>query len=330
MQNRQRILVQCITTAAAEMGATVTTYCDDWVLAVTLAGPDGTDRTLHIVGYDFPLNTAAAKLIAQDKTALSEVLAAADIPHIEHRIVHHPKMAEYVPHAGNWPWLTDYLRLHRRLVIKPNEGTGGNDVYRASTLLELEHALSAVHAKTRAAVVCPYVDIAHEYRLIVLHNTVQLCYRKLRPTVTGDGRRSLAELALAQLAKLDTPRAVLAALRQTPWDDADLSLVPPAGTVMPVNWRHNLGQGAAAEEVTYARLQYAPLAQLALSAAAATGLGFCSVDIVESPDHPPRVLEINAGVMMESLARQLPGGLAVAMSIYRRALRAMFFPNDAD
>jgi glutathione synthase/RimK-type ligase-like ATP-grasp enzyme len=319
MQNRQRILVQCIATAAAEMGASVTTHCDDWILAITL-----NSRTLHIVGYDFPLNTATAKLIAQDKTALSEVLAAANIPHIEHRIVHHPKMAEYVPHAGNWPWLTDYLRLHRRVVVKPNEGTGGNDVYRASTLLELEHALSTVHAKTRAAVVCPYVDIAHEYRLIVLNGTVQLCYRKLRPTVTGDGRRSLAQLALAQLASVDSARPLLAALRQTPWDDPDFSLVPPAGTLMPINWRHNLGQGASVEVIPPTSPLFVPLESLARSAAAAVGLGFCSVDIVESPNHPPRVLEINAGIMMESLARQLDGGMALATTIYTRALRSMF------
>lgn len=89
-----------------------------------------------------------------------------------------------------------------------------------------------------------------------------------------------------------------------------------------VEWRHNLALGATPTLLKETGLVSA-LSQIARNAMNSLGLRFASIDIIEVEEEWS-VLEANAGVMMESFARQGEQEAATASSIYGAALDAIF------
>jgi glutathione synthase/RimK-type ligase-like ATP-grasp enzyme len=89
-------------------------------------------------------------------------------------------------------------------VVKPNEGTGGVDVFRVSTNAELEAAVTAVFSHHSALAISPYYEIEKEYRVILLNGTALLVYSKDIPMLTGDGQSTVWQLILGQY-KLKIP-----------------------------------------------------------------------------------------------------------------------------
>jgi glutathione synthase/RimK-type ligase-like ATP-grasp enzyme len=65
-------------------------------------------------------------------------------------------------------------------VVKPNNGTGGDLVFKVSTINELNKAINLIFSRFDALAISPYYKIVQEYRLIVLNNEVQLLYLKQR------------------------------------------------------------------------------------------------------------------------------------------------------
>ena len=94
------------------------------------------------------------------------------------------------------------------------------------------------------------------------------------------------------------------------------------GTKEYLEWRHNLGLGAVAEIVTDPEI-LERVEEIAVRAAEALDITFASVDIVETPEGL-RVLEVNAGVMMEHFAGQNEETYGIAKSVYRKALIRSF------
>jgi D-alanine-D-alanine ligase-like ATP-grasp enzyme len=305
----RRVLVTLVREIAAERGIRLTSFSDDWILCLEKDG-----RVAYVFGYDFTINSATAKNITRDKAATSELLAHHGVPCIEHRIVHGPQMAEYVPSAGNWRFLTDYFEQHGRdLVCKPNEGTGGQGVFRVRTLAELEAAVQTLFQKHRSICVSPFERFGAEYRVAVFRGACRFLYEKQRPVVAGDGVHTLRRLAIRWLESVPDLSAGARLLADLAWPPETLDRVPAAGERIEINWRHNLGQGATPRLLDPA--QHADARALALEAARVLGVDLASVDVVETA-RGLEVLELNAGIMMESFARLSPESRELAKRFY--------------
>jgi glutathione synthase/RimK-type ligase-like ATP-grasp enzyme len=100
------------------------------------------------------------------------------------------------------------------------------------------------------------------------------------------------------------------------------SRILPDGTKQYVEWRHNLGLGAVAYRVTDPEI-LEKVEEMAARAAEAVDMRFASVDIIDTKEGL-RVLEINAGVMMEHFAGQDEESFETAKAIYRKALLKSF------
>lgn len=316
--NDSRVLTKLVRELAREHGATVQALGAGWILRVTRGG---TTRSVH--GYTFDLNGAATHAIACDKAATSDVLGAAGVPRVEHRLFLHPEMARYVRHPGNWTGMAQAFEAWGRdVVVKDNAGTGGRGVYRARSAVELEHAVLKLFERGHAAAVSPFVRIEDEVRFVLLAGKCEVVYSKQRPTVVGDGTRTVLELVAAGVAREGVTAEIgrwLANLE--PEAAAVLSEVPGRGEERLLNWRHNLGQGASVKLMRAEDPSLRDRLELALAAGRALNLTFGSVDVV-TVDGRPHVLEVNSGVMMEALAG-VPGGLELAKSVYARAFSLM-------
>ncbi len=312
----RRFIVRAIEQLAAERQIKLTCFAQNWVLHLSKD-----NKTRLVYGYDFDLNSSAARLIVSDKSCFSDLLASAGIPHVPHRLFLHPEMRGFVPDSGNWQGALQFARVHDyNLVCKINQGTGGSHVYRITSQRELEAAFQEIHQVYRALSVSPYYPIDREYRLIMLEDSVLLAYEKIRPAVVGDGIATFQELlASAYLSgKLNNKIMTTAVEHPT----RPLAETPARGESVPVLWKHNLGKGAGLRLLD--EKDVVKVKDLAVRAFESSKLTVGAVDIIWT-NGSPLILEINAGIMLENFARHAAGGKARATTVYARILDAMFF-----
>ena len=310
-----------------EEGMKAALFSDGWIIQITHK-----KQVRYIHGYQFGLNLAASANLCNDKSSCSEILTACNIPNVPHYCFMSPLDMRYASPQGNWNALFSLFSKYGSVICKNNDGTGGEEVYHARTQLELEHYSQRIFSTCPSMAVSPYYPIDSEYRLILLDGEVCLAYEKIRPCLTGDGHSSVWELYIRYLSDTRPYQAYQTVL---PPEDADHIL--KTGETYLLNWKHNLGQGAAAQ-ILYDRTGHIKndidddrrflldsLSVLAKKAADATGVRFASIDLVKiNGESGFRVLEINSGVMMEYLSGAGKASHQIAKSIYREAIYKMF------
>ena len=313
MADRQRIFVEAIRNYCAAHGIAVEVRSDGWLIVMQR----GLQRRLAL-GYDLGLNNAVAHRIANDKAATSEVLSLSGLACVPHTLFLNPRLHAHLPPAGSWDPMLALLAEHPAgVVVKPNEGTSGRFVFLATGKPKLELAVQRIFESHASLSISPYLDIAQEIRVVLLDETPLVVYSKNRPSVIGDGKRSLLELAIAATSA-ERRAAVLRGMTDDLGRD-QLDAIVPAGERRMLNWRHNLDSGSRPVLLESGEIRDTCIA-LATKAARTIGIRFASVDVV----HAGRrwlVLEINSGVMMESLGRLHPELVGAA---YEAALDQVF------
>jgi glutathione synthase/RimK-type ligase-like ATP-grasp enzyme len=313
MRNSQRIFVEALRNYCARHGIGIEIKSDGWLVVMHRGA-----KRAFAFGYDVGLNSAVAHRIANDKAATAEVLAMAGVPCIPHRLFLSPKMNEYISRPESWETMLDVLARHPQgIVVKPNEGTTGRSVFMVSTRSALELAVDRIFASHLSLAISPRVDIEDEVRVVLIDGVAVAVYSKKRPSVVGDGKRSLLELALAATPAEQRSTVLPGMVREL--DKADLDAIPPAGQRRVLNWRHNLDSGAQPTLLEKGSIRDACIA-IAIRAANAIDIRFASIDVVRV-DGAWQILEINSGVMMEALSR-LHRDLVYA--VYNSALDRVF------
>ena len=293
-------------------GWALTSAQDGWVLEVR----DRRGRRARVLGYDFGVHASSAHRLLADKAACSDALARALTPAVPHAMAHPDPRDPQSWFAA----LTSRLALEfpDGYVIKPNEGTGGQGVQRW-----LPGRPAPVFFPGPAAW-APYVPGAREMRVIMAGEKIWACYEKLRPAVTGDGSSPLGALARAAWGPKSAAlveRAAADGLIPGPGH------VPAAGERVELDWRHNLGLGAAPVPVADSSLDRA-CRLLARRARGALGFWAASVDVMADASGRLAVLEVNGGVMVEAYAASSPEAAARCDALYDALLRrAMGFQS---
>ncbi|MCL2047187.1 MAG: hypothetical protein FWG87_00525 [Defluviitaleaceae bacterium] len=262
-----------------------------YILRLTKGG-----RSRHIFGSYWDINSAAADRIACDKTACFLILEKNGIPAILHQIYFNPRLkpdwAEKNAQA--------FLDKHKKVVIKPNQGTKGLNIFLCQTAQELEAAAQAIFDSHTDAALSPYVDIEHEYRVFYINGKCPLVYGKARSPLSWQHNLSQG----ARVFEVLTPRQSLAL------QDFD---TPLGKGVTPPSQRCDLVGGVIADGAEQ-------LKDLACRAARAIGINFATVDIARTSCGEIMVMEINSGVQAKQLLEQLPELRGVVKGIYREAV----------
>jgi glutathione synthase/RimK-type ligase-like ATP-grasp enzyme len=313
MISSERIFVNAIRKYCASHDISVEIKSQGWLIVMRRG-----DKRRFAFGYDLGLNSAVAHRIANDKAATAEVLTICGIPCIPHTLFLSPKLYQYIKPGRAWHDMLDLLRANADgIVVKPNEGTGGDLVFRVGSEPELERAVHDIFSSEKSLAISPYLEIEQEVRVILIDDQPIVVYRKERPSIVGEGKRSFLELAVASI-----PAGQLSIVLPVIIGDLDkaaLDRVLPAGERHLLNWRHNLGAGARPVLLTEGATRDACV-QIAQDAARSVGLRFGSVDVVRV-GRGWRILEINSGVMMEALGEAHPD---LVDAVYRMALEKVF------
>jgi glutathione synthase/RimK-type ligase-like ATP-grasp enzyme len=176
MASGERIFVQAVRRYCAGHGIAIEVRAGGWLIAMRR----GATRRFAF-GYDIGLNSAIAHRLANDKSATAEALSLEGVPCIPHHLFLNPKLGENVVGAG---WRDGMLRLlhahPQGVVVKPNEGTSGRSVFRATTEADLDRAAGEVFSMSAGLVISPYVAIEDEVRVILLDDVPLVVYSKQR------------------------------------------------------------------------------------------------------------------------------------------------------
>ena len=312
MGYKARQLVKLVKEICKENNIDCKSFSGDWILEL-----DKDDEKALIYGYKFPNNDAAISKVCDDKAALSDILNANNIPHVEHEYFEGPK-SPMIGEKGFWATLMEKMDKHGKLVLKTNSGSGGTNVYKCETVKDLEIAAFNILKSHRSMAVAPYIDIENEYRVIVEGDKARLIYSKQRPHVVGNGISTLEQLIVN---KSFEDVEIMPTL--------DLKSVPAPGEKVVVSWKHNLGQGSLPIMVKDKDL-IEKLARFALATANTLNLKFASIDIVKENNGGYKVLEINSGVMMEAFSSLNEEYYKIAKHIYGLAIADSLNMNIKD
>ncbi len=274
---------------------------DDWIIKLTKE-----NRNKFIVGYKFDLNNQATSEICNDKFALYAVLKSEEIPVIEYNILfknEEDKLEKY------------FYEYNQNVVLKPNNGTCGNNVLHICEYDKLKSEYNKLISKCYSVDICPFYEIESEYRVIYLP-TKQHIYKKVKPIITGDGVHSVKELLIEFNSEYFGDE------RNLKNENISADYIPKFGEKIEYEWRFNLSRGAKIADVDDEEKNI--LMNMINNIIKVIDLKFVSIDIVKLTNNQYMVMEINSGVMMENLVKLQDDGIQIAKSVYGEAIDLMF------
>ena len=274
---------------------------DDWIIKLKK------DNKNHfLVGYKFDLNTQATAEICNDKFALFAVLESEGIQVIKHNIIFKNEENKLNKYFNNY---------NQDVVLKPNNGTCGNNVLHINDYNRLKAEYDRLINKYYSVDICPFYNIENEYRVIYLPNK-QHIYKKVKPIITGDGIHTVRELLINFNSEYFSKEENLKN------ENVSADYVPALGEVIEYEWRFNLSKGAKISNVNDKEKEI--LMGIVRKIVEAIDVKFVSIDIVKLTNQQYMVMEINSGVMMENLIKLQENGEQIAKDLYGKAIDLMF------
>ena len=284
----------------------------DWILQLSKDG-----KVRHIIGRRFDLNPEATGDIACDKYATYEVLKSQNVPVIKHVMIFNPETrASFIMNENIWDIVNSELKKHGSLVIKSNDGFGGNGVYLCHNIKEAKTAIQELFKKQNSISVCPYYNIKTEYRTFYLDGEVKLIYGKTKPFIIGDGKSTVGELV--ENLNLPDKHVVKENLEKL-----NLTYTPKLGEKIDISWKHNLSGGAKPTILQKGKL-YNDIEKLAIQAGKAMNIKFATIDVIETTDDELYVLEINSGIGAAIFIKSVDKGREMLKDIFRDAVKKLF------
>lgn len=261
---------------------------------------NGARRAVFAAGQGSPyaMNDANAASLARDKAFCAEALRAAHLPVLPGQLFFVTKRWSDMRSPGREPEdarafaaTADYP-----MFCKPISASNGLHAEVIDDAEAFDDYLQRVAREHFAILAQPFVR-GDEHRVFVLNGRALFSYRKQQPSVTGDGRRTLRELAAeAEISGRRKARNDEGAL-------AALDAVPPEGARILFEGPANRSAGGGSADLADGAQPV--LARLAIAAADALGLKLAGIDIFDvsaARDFSDLVIiEVNSNPMIATL-----------------------------
>lgn len=251
--------------------------------------------------------------LADNKYECSVILKSRNIPTLDYtKINMQYTNGQYSFEKSSAELIRKSFSCHGAIVLKPNAGYNGNDVFLCNSFSEAINVVGKMSFPHKCLVMSPYLPIRCEYRVIILDNQGLLVYRKNLAHVVGDGYSTIAQLINQSELNPDliTP-------------SKSHSYIAELDETILLGWQHNLAKGAQSEIVKDIAL-LRKLTALAAKAATAIGIRFASVDILKLENGLYNVIEINSGVVLEKFINEKADRYSIVYQIYEKAIQSMF------
>ena len=266
------------------------------------------NKIRYITGYKFDLNNQGLASVADDKYAMYELLKHHNFNITEYKLIFR---------RTNFDVCKQYfLNNNKHIVVKQTDGTCGNYVYQIFDEITLEKIINKLLEFNSTITLSPFYDIKNEYRCIVVNKKIKYSYKKIKPIITGDGIHTIKELLeLFNPYFFNKSNAFFN-------KNYDINEVLQKDKTIEYGWMFNLSKGAKIGEIVKERQIF--VNELAEKIANTLDISLASIDIIEDQNGNFMVIEINSGIMMNNLIKQLPDGADIAKEIYTEAILSMF------
>ena len=310
MENK--IFIQIIKELCNEMNIYIDILSYDWILKLSK-----NNKTKYIVANKFDLNTEAIGNIACDKYATFEVLKSNNVPVVEHYMLFNPQnRSAYTNDTFLFDLLAYFNKNEQTVVVKPNNGYHGKNVYLCKNQKELFASIYKLFIDNDSISICPYYNIHTEYRVFYLDGSCVLIYGKKKPYIVGNGKNDIITL----ISKLNLPDNNIV---KENLSNLDLNYIPNNNEIVELSWKHNLSGGATPFIIKDDELK-SRIVQLASLVGKTTNIRFATVDIIHTTNNNLYVLEINSGISSTKFIDNIENGYELAKDIYKKALEKMF------
>jgi len=146
----------------------LTSLNDGWILKLQKG-----NNVKILYGYNFPLDNTSISKTCDDKAACSDLLKTYDIQSFKHKYF---MKGFYKPKE-----ITEcYNRFGSNVVVKPNVGSSGKDVYHCNSIQELKKNINTILKSHIGFSISPFYDYEFEYRAIMLNYQSMVVYKKIR------------------------------------------------------------------------------------------------------------------------------------------------------
>ncbi len=292
-----------------ELNIKYTFLSKDWVIML-----EYNNKIRFLSGYKFDLNKHALGLILDDKYAMYDVLNYKYIPVIKHDIVYkydnnnlYAKDSKGLEYAKKL-----FFKYQENIVLKINNGTCGRDIYHVNNLDDLINKYNKLMIKYSSISICPFYDVINEYRAILINGRIKLLYKKIKPRLVGDSKKTIKEL----LQEFNPEYF-------KDYNEENKDIILKAGEVYEYDWKFNLSRGSISS-FDILESDKKEISNIINKINEFFELKFVSVDIIKTSDNRFLVMEINSGVMMENFINQHEDGEKIAKEIYKEAILEMF------
>ncbi|WP_316355575.1 ATP-grasp domain-containing protein [Candidatus Neptunichlamydia sp. REUL1] len=347
---QERFLVELLKKISKEKFLKMQSFSQDWIIELS---PIKNPQNIHrIFGYLFPLNSGVSGKLCEDKQAMSSLLEREKIPVLKHELFLSPKTNDWCPEEGVFKGMfTLFDEWGKNVVVKPNDGTGGNQVFHVEKARDLEKAALDIFKTKSMLCISPFHKINYEYRVVYLDRNepldkIQLIYKKKPPCLEKDPTKTVDQAFKEYICSLDIKPAEK--LLKEIGEKKQLEIIrdsnKPLNEDYPLHWKHNVGKGAKIELLYDQKLgslssdpNLDAVRELALKAAKCAKVTFASIDIVEALNEDKKelkIMEVNSGIMMEGFSKNefsdpnnhglKISGYEIAKRIYTAAVEEMF------
>jgi ribosomal protein S6--L-glutamate ligase len=149
------------------------------------------NKKVYIKGKNFGLNTALAAAFAKNKAQTFEILRRNGIKAVPHYELYQPVFYAIFgdQEKRNKMRIKSIIKKEKLpLVIKPAEGSKSIGVSLVRSKRQIVRAAEDLFITEKEVVLCPFRDIKHEYRTVVLNGKVELIYDKIKPERVKHGK----------------------------------------------------------------------------------------------------------------------------------------------
>lgn len=223
----------------------------DWIIKLTKG-----EKTEYIVGMRFPINNYVSAMLCKDKYAMYNVLTDAKIPVVEYKLMYSYRISNYNSDLNNKEQIKKYLDEHGELVVKDNCGANGIDVYRAVKYSQIKKYLNKIYKMKDTAIICPFLNIEAEYRVICLNGNVELIFLKERNN--GEWKHNLSHGAIPkiitdEILKKELGEFALKVANTIRINFASVDLIKVDGKLMVLEVNSSVCMNKFMEQVEYGR-----------------------------------------------------------------------------
>lgn len=283
-----------------ELDIKLTFLSDNWVMIL-----EKDNKIKYIEGNHFSINNQTIGNIMDDKGLFYDLMIYKNYPIIKHKVIFKETNKEEIINYFN--------ENNQEIIVKANIGSCGKEVFLVNNQDELLNLTSKLFINQYSLSLCPYYDILHEYRAIILNGECKLIYGKRRPLVIGNGKSSLLELAKnfnnEYFSKIEN---------QT----FDINYIPKKDEEVLLNFQFNLSKGSISFLEIDSNLKD-KIINLAKNVANDLDIKFASIDIIETINHELLIMEANSGVTISKFINQHKGGYNITYNIYKDAIIEM-------